>query len=183
MRLFLIDRLENLEERQAVFATVAYKEVGLLRSRFLRLGKDGKCCVTMAGSCGGAQARVKQKSTREADSGVAVCLGYTDNGLQAAEGPSLLLGSTNVPVAHLLQTIPMICTGEPQNLERARSSVSFWVQFWVQWPDESAALAPTVGKRLGQMLFVNRLQMWTVQSDLRLGYGCPAVLPRQTCGC
>lgn len=32
-----ISRLENLEERQTVFVTVVYKEVGLLRSRFLHL--------------------------------------------------------------------------------------------------------------------------------------------------
>jgi hypothetical protein len=37
LRLFLIYRLENSEERQTDFVTVAYKEIGLLRSRFLHL--------------------------------------------------------------------------------------------------------------------------------------------------
>lgn len=89
----------------------------------------------------------------------------------------LLLGSIICSPTHPSSHGPLQWSveSEPQNLGSTRSNIAFWVQFCVLWPDGSVALAPNIGKRLVQMLFVNRLQMWAVQGELRLDRGCPAV--------
>lgn len=93
--------------------------------------------------------------------------------------PRVGLGIILCPFTSLLWATPVSCWrgGEPQSLESTRSNIAFWVQFCVLWPDRCVALAPDTGKRLVQMLFVNRLQMWAVWGELRLDHGCPSVLP------